>query len=355
VNKPLKVGIVGYGYMGQIRRRNITDHPDLKLAAICDPNCLEEIKILQVPIYENWEKLIASDLDLVFVCTPNNLIPEVAVKALGSGRHVFCEKPPGRSLADIQRIRAAEMANPVCRLLFGFNHRHHPGIIDAKAIIDSGALGDILTLRGVYGKGGGYDYHKSWRNDPSIGGGGILLDQGIHMLDLFRLFVGEFSEVTGMRGVMAFDIPVEDNAFVLLRTKRGQLAQLHSSATSWKHTFRIEIGCEKGYVVISGLLSKTGSYGRETLVVGRRPSPGEKAALGNPREETTYYDDDPSWDIEVAHLVECILENKPVENGTSLDALRVMEIVDSIYREPLVNRIPRSNKGVFDENNCIST
>jgi len=341
VNRPLRAGIVGYGYMGQIRRRNIADHPDLELTAICDPFRPDALAALNVPVFDTWEDLVASDLDLVFVCTPNNLIPEVAVKALNSGRHVFCEKPPGRSLADIQRIRAAEMANPNCRLLFGFNHRHHPGITDAKSIIDSGALGDILTLRGVYGKGGGYDYHASWRNDPAVGGGGILLDQGIHMLDLFRLFVGEFSEVLGMRGILAFEIPVEDNAFVLLRTPRGQLAQLHSSATSWKHMFRLEIGCERGYVIISGLLSKTGSYGRETLVVGRRPAPGERAAIGNPREETIYYDADPSWDIEVAHLVECIRLNKPVEKGTSLDSLRVMEIVDCIYREPLVNRISK--------------
>jgi len=346
VNQPLRAGIVGYGYMGQIRLRNITDHPDLELAAICDPYNCEKLAILNVSVYERWEDLVAADLDVVFVCTPNNLIPEVAVKAMHCGRHVFCEKPPGRSLADIQRIRAAELKNPGCKLLFGFNHRHHPGITDAKALIDSGALGDILTLRGVYGKGGGYDYHTSWRNDPAIGGGGILLDQGIHMLDLFRLFVGEFSEVIGMRGIMAFDIPVEDNAFVLLRTPRGQLAQLHSSATSWKHIFRLEIGCERGYAVINGLLSKTGSYGREMLTIGRRPAHGEPVALGNPREETIYYDADPSWDIEVDHLVECIRKNQPVEKGTSLDALRVMEIVDRAYREPLVNRISQQRSSV---------
>jgi predicted dehydrogenase len=154
------------------------------------------------------------------------------------------------------------------------------------------------------------------------------------MLDLFRLFVGDFTDVVGMRGITAFDIPVEDNAVLILRTEQGQLAQLHSSATSWKHTFRLEIGCLKGYVTISGLLSKTGSYGRETLVVGRRPAPNENIAVGNPREETTYYDADPSWDIEVGHLTECILGDKPVEKGTSLDALRVMEIIDKVYQEP---------------------
>lgn len=334
-NNQLRAGIVGYGYMGQIRHRNITDHPDLKLTAICDPNRQDEIKSLNIPVFNHWKELVASDLDVVFVCTPNNLIPEVAVTALHSGRHVFCEKPPGRNLNDIQRIREAELAMVDRKLIFGFNHRHHPGITDAKAIIDSGALGEILTLRGVYGKGGGYDYHTSWRNNPAISGGGILLDQGLHMLDLFHFFVGEFKEVMGMRGILNYDIPVEDNAIVILRTSRGQLAQLHSTATSWKHTFRLEIGCEAGYVVVSGLLSKTGSYGRETLIVGRRPARGERIAIGNPREETTFYDDDPSWDMEVAHLVECIRQNKPVEKGTSIDALRVMEVIDRVYREPI--------------------
>jgi predicted dehydrogenase len=339
MKRPLRAGIVGYGYMGQIRQKNILDHPDLELAAICDPLRGDIVSCQNADVYEHWQDLLGADLDLVFACTPNNLIPEIAVNALNRGLHVFCEKPPGRNLADIKTIHAAEVANQGCKLLFGFNHRHHPGITDCKAIIDSGALGKVLTLRGVYGKGGGYDYHTSWRNNPEVGGGGILLDQGIHMLDLFRLFVGDFDEVIGMRGITAFDVPVEDNAFVLLRTPSGQMAQLHSSATSWKHTFRLEIGCEKGYAVISGLLSKTGSYGRETLVIGRRPAQGERAAVGNPREETTYYDSDPSWDIEVAHLVECIREDKSVEKGTSQDALRVMEIIDRIYSGPLMGRI----------------
>ncbi len=334
MSEPLRAGIVGYGYMGEIRCRNVERNPNLELAAICDPQQSEAIASLGVSTYGSWEALVGSGIDVVFVCTPNNLIPDITVAALNNGCHVFCEKPPGRNLADIQRIRSAESANPNLKVLFGFNHRHHPGIQDAKAIIDSGSLGDVITLRGVYGKGGGDDFDKSWRNDPSVSGGGILLDQGIHMLDLFRMFVGEFDHVVGMRGVTSFDIPVEDNAFVLLRTQRGQMAQLHSSATAWKHTFRLEIGCTWGYAMVSGLLSKTGSYGRETLVVGRRAATGETAALGNPREETTYYDRDESWDIEVAHLVECITEDKPVQHGTSLDALRVMEIVDGIYRNP---------------------
>jgi predicted dehydrogenase len=340
-SKRLKAGIVGYGYMGRIRHKNVLDNPNIDLIAICDPFLGDDALVHSAGIDRpaSWEELLECDLDAVFVCTPNNMIPKIAVASLDLGKHVFCEKPPGRSLSDIQLIHAAEKRNPEAKLIFGFNHRHHPGIMDAKAVIDSGILGQILTMRGVYGKGAPYDYHKSWRNDPLVGGGGILLDQGIHMLDLFRYFVGDFEHVLGMRGTTAFDIEVEDNAFVLLRTKLGQVAQLHSSATSWKHMFRLEIGCEKGYVTISGLLSKTGSYGRETLVVGRRPALGERGAIGNPREETTYYDSDPSWDLEVSHFTDCILGGQQVEKGTSADALRVMEIIDEIYKQPLVKKV----------------
>ena len=337
---PLKAGIVGYGYMGEIRRRNIEMHPDLVLAGVADPR-ITDGSGFGVPVFPDYQALLAAGMDVVFVCTPNNLTPLVTIAALQRGCHVFCEKPPGRTLADIQAIRQAEASDKEIKLIFGFNHRHHPGITDAKAIVDSGSLGRVLTLRGVYGKSGGEGFERSWRNDPDVGGGGILLDQGIHMLDLFRFFCGEFDEVMGMAGTSHWVIPVEDNAFVLLRNASGQIAQLHSSATAWKHIFRLEIGLDLGYLTISGLLSKTGSYGRETLLVGRRPRSGESAAVGNPREEMSYYDRDPSWEFEVDHFVTCIREGRPVTQGTSLDALRVMEIVDAVYREPANQRFSR--------------
>jgi len=328
---PLRAGIVGYGYMGEIRHRTIQAHPDLQLVGISDPR-LTKSPDAAAPLFRDHRELIAAGVDVVFVCTPNALAPDVAVDALEHGCHVFCEKPPGRTVGDIRRIIRAEQAHPAARLIFGFNHRHHPGVTDAKAIVDHGTLGRVLTLRGVYGKSGGDGFEQSWRNDPEVGGGGILLDQGIHMLDLFRFFCGDFEEVMGMAATSFWQIPVEDNAFVLLRNARGQIAQLHSSATAWKHTFRLEIGLEHGYLAITGLLSKTGSYGRETLLVGRKPQRGELVALGNPREEMSYYDRDPSWEAEVGYFVDCIRRQTPVAQSTSLDALRVMEIVERVYR-----------------------
>lgn len=332
-NRPLRAGIVGYGYMGEIRRRNVDDHPDLTLVGVVDPR-ITDGSAHRFTLYPTYQDLVAAQLDVVFVCTPNHLTPDVSTYALAQGCHVFCEKPPGRTVADIERIRAAETANPTLKLMFGFNHRHHPGITEAKALVDGGALGRILYLRGVYGKSGGDGFEKGWRNNPAMGGGGILLDQGIHMLDLFRFFGGDFEEVSGMMSTAHWDIPVEDNAFLIMRNAAGLMASLHSSATSWKHTFRLEIGLERGYLTVSGLLSKTGSYGRETLLIGRRPMRGETVALGNPREEMTYYDADPSWDVQVGHFVDCIRQDTQVGDSTSLDALRVMEIVERVYRLP---------------------
>ena len=200
---------------------------------------------------------------------------------------------------------------------------------DAKGLVDGGALGRVLWLRGVYGKSGGDGFEHSWRNDPKVSGGGILLDQGIHMLDLFRYFAGEFTEVQGLLTNAFWDVPVEDNAFVLLRSESGPIAQLHSSATLWRHTFRLEVGLADGYLVMSGLLSKSGSYGRESLLIGRRPSrPG-----GSLREDVVYYDTDPSWDAQVRHLVDCIREDWPVSDSNSSDALAVMKLIAQVYRQ----------------------
>lgn len=330
---PLRVGIIGFGYMGEIRQRTVAAKSSLTLVAVCDPR-LTQTPVADVALFQDWRVMLDAPLalDLVFVCTPHTISPDVTIAALDRGLHVFCEKPPGRTPDDVHRIIAAERRAGNRKLMFGFNHRHHPAITDAKAIIDGGSLGRILTMRGMYGKSGGAGFETSWRNQPDAGGG-ILIDQGVHMLDLFRLYCGDFQEVMGMTSRAHWDIPGEDNAFVLLRNEQGQIAQLHSSATSWRHMFRLEIGLERGYLTISGLLSKTGSYGRETLLISRRPRSGEAVALGNPREELTYYDTDPSWDVQVEQFVDAVLTDGPITDSTSHDALRVMEIIEQVYSQ----------------------
>ncbi len=333
MNKVYKAAIVGYGYMGEIRQRVIEQTPPLDLAGIFDTNNSITRHIEGIKKYESFAELINDDIDIVFVCTPNAYSPQICIESMTRGKHVFCEKPPGRNIDDIEKIVRAERDNDGVKLMFGFNHRFHPGIMRAKVVIDSGRLGKIINMRALYGKSGGVNFRNSWRNDKEIAGGGILLDQGIHMLDLFRYFCGDFESVKCFLSNSFWNFDVEDNAYVILKNRNGQNAFFHSSATMWKHTFKIDITLENGYIIVEGLLSKTGSYGREQMIIGKRQFEDEAAAVGNPTEEVTYFDRDLSWNLEVEEFVHCIERNKPVLNSSSRDAMQVMEIIHKAYKD----------------------
>ena len=327
MTEPIKIGIIGLGKMGGIRATTIRENDSTVVVSGTDPNPpakgFEDMQILP-----DYEAVIDSGVDAVFVCTPNRFIPDVVVAALDAGKHVFCEKPPGRNVADVERIIEAEKRNPELVLKVGFNHRYHYGIMKAKEIVESGTYGKILWMRGVYGKGEFAGQTNGWREDPTLSGGGILLDQGIHMLDLFRYFCGEFSEIKSMCTTAYWQRPLEDNAFALLRDDQGRIAMLHSSFTQWKHLFALEIYMEDGYVMVNGMPSGTRSYRDEWVIQGRKYT---GFAIGNPTEESTFCNTDPSWDLELAEFVDCIRTGSPVKNGTSNDAYETMRLVFGIY------------------------
>jgi len=327
MRKPLKIGIIGLGKMGAVRAKTVRENDQTILISGTDPHPpakgFEDLQILP-----NYESVIQSGVDAVLVCTPNRFIPDGVVAALDAGKHVFCEKPPGRNMADVERIIEAEKRNPGLVLKIGFNHRYHFGIMEAKKIVESGKYGKILWVRGIYGKAEVSRSPNEWRHDPAMAGGGILLDQGIHMLDLFRYFCGEFAEIKSMCTAAYWDFPMEDNAFVLLRTEEGRIAMLHSSLTQWKHRFCLEIFMEDGYVIVDGMPSWSRSYRDEWIIQGRKHL---GHAIGNPPEEATFCNTDPSWELELAEFVECIRSGCPVQHGTSRDAYQTMRLVFDIY------------------------
>lgn len=331
VREQMNCLIFGYGYMGKIRYRILRNHPDVRDVKIVDPGLDRATADLDGVLLPSVEKIPWEQIDAAFVCTPNNVTAELCIEGLRRCGHVFCEKPPGRNWEELSRIAGAAAAVPHHTLVFGFNHRLHPSVEAARALIGKGGVGEVLYIKGTYGKSGGLRYREDWRNNRNISGGGILLDQGIHMLDLFNLFVGPVRVVDAVLTDSFWGCGVDDNAFVLLRSEQGVPTFLHSSATLWKHTFRIEIGCRDGYLVVSGLLSQSASYGREQLVIGKRQFEDEAFALGNPREEIIYFDRDESWEREVNEFLAAVKEGRPPKHGTIEDARQVMALIRDVY------------------------
>ena len=323
--------IFGFGYMGKIRYEALRHHPAVRAMTVVDP-ALEALPAgVDARLVKSGEPIPWDATDAVFVCTPNDATAALCIEGLRRCGHVFCEKPPARTWEEFRRIVEAAALRPGHTLTFGFNHRLHPTIQAAKSLLAGGGLGPVLYVKGTYGKSGGSRYRESWRNKPEISGGGILLDQGIHMLDLFNVFLGPMRVAHAILVDGFWGCNVEDNSFVLLQSADGVPAFLHSSATLWKHTFQIEIGCRDGYLIASGLLSKTGSYGREQLIIGKRQFEDEAMALGNPREEIIHFDRDESWQKEVAEFLAAVQERRPSQHGTLEEAESVMALIRDIY------------------------
>lgn len=325
---PLKVGIAGYGVVGKRRRRFIDDHPVFKTVAVCDRSFAGDGAFEDgVRHYTTFPRLLEEDLDVLFVSLTNDIAPDATIAGLERSLHVFCEKPPGRSIDDIVKVIRVQRQHPRSKLKYGFNHRYHDSVREALRIVRSGELGRVINLRGIYGKSQMMSFDSDWRTKRALAGGGILLDQGIHMVDMMRLFAGEFSEVHSFVSNSHWHHDVEDNAYALMRTPDGVVAMLHSSATQWRHRFHLEISLSGGTIILSGILSGTKSYGAETITVAF----ANEADGGDPREVTTRYNHDPSWRDEIAEFADSIVNDAPVTSGSSEDALRSMHLVYRIY------------------------
>tara|TARA_B100002019_G_C21245189_1_gene587895 strand:+ start:271 stop:1296 length:1026 start_codon:yes stop_codon:yes gene_type:complete len=324
----LKVGIAGYGIVGKRRHSCIDKLKNAEVVAVCDQK-ISNIKTKgSIKKFSSYLDLLEEDLDVVFVCLPNKLAPEVTKKCIEKDIHVFCEKPPGRTIADIKSVIKSIQLKPQLKLMYGFNHRYHDSVIRALSEINNKKMGKIINMRGVYGKSKLITFDQPiWRTKREIAGGGVLLDQGIHMVDLMRLFAGDFDKVYSFVENSFWNYDLEDNAYALMRNKKGIVAMLHSSATQWRHKFNLEINLEKGTLILSGILSSTKSYGEETLLI----SYASENDGGDPKEEIIRYEDDPSWDSEVRYFTDAIINNTNIESGTAKDALKTMELVYKIY------------------------
>lgn len=321
---PLRVAIIGCGVIGQKRANALGE---ARLVA-CADTILDRARSLahgrSAIATSDWREIIdRDDVDVVIVATINSMLAEISAAALAAGKHVLVEKPAARNVAELDLVIEAQRQSDSL-VHVGFNHRYHPALQKSYEIVLSGELGEMMFVRGRYGHGGRIGYDKEWRANPALSGGGELIDQGVHLIDLARRFLGELTDVRGQASTFFWDMPVDDNAFLHLRNAGGQTAFLHASCTEWKNLFSLEVYGRGGKLDIGGL---GGSYGTEQLTWYRM-----LPEMGPPVAQTWEFPGpDGSWQTELAEFFDDIrLGRSP--SASLADARAALSIVERIYK-----------------------
>jgi len=322
----LGIGIIGCGLIGIKRAQAFKKHFRLEIVTDTDPTKARQLADKYgCQVAENSrELLLNSRIQAVVIATVHSSLASLTLQAIRSGKHVLVEKPGARNLTELSAVIAVAKKLDV-RVRVGYNHRFHRAFRQAKKIVDAGKLGKLMMIRARYGHGGRVGYHREWRANPKLSGGGELIDQGVHLIDLARWFLGDFKRVDGFAQTLFWNMPVDDNAFLLLRTKAGQTASLHASCTEWKNIFSFEIYGQKGKLHLEGL---GGSYGLEKLSWFRMlPEMG-------PPESTIweYPQKDDSWEVEMEEFAKDIqLRRKPCPGLE--DAYQALKVVKTVYQK----------------------
>jgi predicted dehydrogenase len=321
-----KVGIIGCGLIGQKRANALGAAGQLIACAdVAIDKAVALANRFNARSFSDWKDLISiNEIDIVIVSTLHDSLAEITLAAVNAGKNVLVEKPAARTSAELEAILLA-LQKSKSKVHVGFNHRFHRALRKSKELVLSGALGELMFIRARYGHGARLGYEKEWRADPKLSGGGELIDQGPHLIDLSRWFLGDFSEIDGFANTFYWDMPVDDNGFMLLKTPKKQVAFLHASCTEWKNLFSMEIYGRDGKLDIAGL---GGSYGLERLTYYKM-----LPQMGPP--ETTSWEypmGDDSWAIEMAEFYDDIrLDRAP--SASLNDAYQALKIIEKIYKD----------------------
>lgn len=324
----MRVGIVGCGLIGGKRASSIAK---LGHTVAATADAVPERATALAKGYPgcaavtDWRDLVSrQDVDAVVVATINDSLAPLTLGAVKAGKHVLVEKPAARFADELRPVAAAAKAAGVA-VRVGFNHRFHPALLKARELVDAGAVGPLMFVRGRYGHGGRVGYDREWRAKPELAGGGELLDQGVHLIDLTRWFLGDVTDVSGVAGTFFWDMPVEDNGFVCTKHTSGTVGWLHASCSEWKNLFCLEIYGRTGKLQIDGL---GGSYGLERLAYYRM-----LPQMGPP--ETTIWEypgEDTSWAAEFRSFEAAVAGERGL-GATLEDAVAALDVVGAVYAQ----------------------
>ncbi len=329
----IRFGIIGAGLMGKRRAQSLLLFPDeAQLVRVMDTDLARATKLASEFGCEATEDARAilddASIDAVIVATATGHLTAIAADAIRAGKHVLIEKPAGTDAAQIDTMLALNTSTVV---RVGFNHRFLPSIQKARELVGAGRIGELLFIKATYGQKGRIGLEKEWRAGPRATGGGELLDQGVHVIDLCRLFMGDATEVRGITGTLFWKMPADDNAFFTMRDGAGVIADVHVSTSLWRNTFRFELHGSTGLIEIAGIRSH---YGAPTLTLLTR-NEAKSAEVGVyqfDEEKFTFDDTDTTWRDELRAFLDTIAGAREAD-ATLEDARAALRVVDEIYRQ----------------------
>ena len=319
------IGVIGCGLIGTKRVAALGEFGQLVACTDLDISRAQRLAAEQTLVVSNWQELLALQaVEAVVIATQQDSLVEITKAAIAAGKHVLVEKPAARSPQELLPVlELSGRASTIVRV--GFNHRYHRALQKAKQLLKEGVLGELMFLRGRYGHGGRLGYDQEWRADVTKSGGGELIDQGPHLIDLSRwILQEEFSEIQGFAQTCFWEMPVDDNAFLTLRTPTRKTAFLHVSCSEWKNMFSLEIYGKLGKLEVNGL---GGSYGVEKLTWYKMLS-----EMGPPETMSWEFPmADNSWAVEMQDFFEDIQQQRHPSASLG-DAYEALKIIYQIYQ-----------------------
>lgn len=325
-----KWALVGCGVIGERRALNLPE--GVTLAYVFDPNKDRAKTIADKTnsiICSSLEDLLTKDISAVIIASINSVLTHTVQECLNKGLHVLVEKPAARSFSELSKVQ-----NPKkCKIKIGFNHRFHPAYVDLLSELKNNPEDSVMFIRAQYGNGARLGFEKEWRAQVELAGGGELLDQGVHVLDLASGILKNMNVQTAYVKTHYWDMTVDDNAWAILSDLNGATFTMHVSSTEWKNEFRFEVYTRKRKYQWLGLGR---SYGPEKLIIHEM-----KPEMGPPvTTEKNYPEEDMSWKLENENFLKGYLGHEQL-NGDYSNALNCLKLVQDIYQK---SRVLQENK-----------